>query len=66
MVKGSNQVYIYTFIDNFIQVKMIKHHPQAKIPVKTHEENAGHDLALVKQVKLLLFKSITVSTGLAF
>src|SRR5437899_10595162 len=66
MVEGLNQVYIYTFMDNFIQVKVIKHHPQAKIPVKTYEEDAGHDLALVEQVKLPPFKSTTVSTGLAF
>jgi dUTP pyrophosphatase len=66
MVKGLNQVYIYTFIDNSIQVKVMKHHPQAKIPMKAHEEDAGHDLALVEQVKLPPFESTTVSIGLAF
>lgn len=47
-------------------INVKKAHPDAEIPVKKHEGDAGYDLTTMEDIDLLPMQSVTVSTGLKF
>ena len=61
-----NETHIYTFEDLSLMVQVMKHHPDAKIPIKSHEGDAGWDLAITEEVNIPPSETAIVATGLAF